>query len=97
MGAHREIGSAVMRLRRGGALVTGRRCWQVHELHHTGVVLLGLHMGKIGAVSACSMVATMVRNIALACGGLPRRGGDGGGHEQVTHSLLYRRAWAATD
>jgi hypothetical protein len=65
------MGSAMAQLRRGGALVTGRRCQRFHELHHTGVVLLGLHTGEIGAVSAWSTVVATVKGRAPTHGGLP--------------------------
>jgi hypothetical protein len=60
MRAHRNGISVVAQLRCDGASVMGRWRLQVHELHHTEVVLLGLHMGEKGTVSDLSMVAVSV-------------------------------------
>jgi hypothetical protein len=42
VGSHLERDSVVVRLQRGGAPVTGRCRQRVHELNHTGVLLLDL-------------------------------------------------------
>jgi hypothetical protein len=57
MRAHRNGILVAARLWCGGAPAMRRRCRRVHELHHTEVILLGLHMGEKGTVSKLSMVA----------------------------------------
>jgi putative NIF3 family GTP cyclohydrolase 1 type 2 len=55
----------------GGAPVMGRRHQWVHKLHHTGVVLLGMHTNEDEAVGVLSMKVVATENRAPACDGLP--------------------------
>jgi hypothetical protein len=48
----------------GSASETGRRHRQVHEVHHTEVVLLGLHMDENETVSALSVMVVAVKDRA---------------------------------
>jgi hypothetical protein len=52
------------------ARVMGWRHRRVHKLHHTEVVLLGLHTGENEEVRVLSTVAVVVENRAQVCVGL---------------------------
>jgi hypothetical protein len=56
----KEVAAAAW-LQRGGALVTGRRNGQVHELHHIGELQWDLCVEEEGWWGTLSMVATTVR------------------------------------
>jgi hypothetical protein len=75
------------------ARVTGWRHRRVHKLHHTEVVLLGLHTGENEEVRVLSTVAVVVENRAQVCVGLSvKKSSSGSVDRKYGGGALYKDA-----